>query len=101
MKKRIVALILSLIFVFSFSAMADGIPKDTKRELLRYILFTAQSNAKDEVSFTDVLLKTLMEYAQTDEEYEQLLRNLIRYVQGERILNINTITIHHRSIERR
>lgn len=75
MKKRIVALILSLIFIFSFSAMAE-VSKDSKRELLRYILFTAQSNAKDELSSTDVLLKTLIDYAETDEEYEQLLRNL-------------------------
>jgi len=77
MKKRIAALVISLIFIFSFIAQADGsISNDTKRELIRYILFTAQSESKEGISSTDVLLETLMSLVETDEEYEQLLRNL-------------------------
>ena len=54
MKKRIIALLGCLIFMFSFSAFADsssnGITEETKKELLRYILYASQADSKEEMN---------------------------------------------------
>lgn len=79
MKKRIIALLSCLILVFSFGAAASEteskISDETKKELLRYILYTSQAESKDEIDYTEVFLDTLMKYAEgSDEEYNKLLR---------------------------
>ena len=80
MKKRITALLLGcFIFLFGFTAIAEesgsGVSDASKKELLRYILFTAQQESKEELDYTEVFLDTLMKYAEdSDEEYNKLLR---------------------------
>ena len=72
MKNKIITLLLLLTLLFSFTAYANDIRENNKRELLRYILINASNNAKHEIDSEELFLDTLMKVAgDSDEDYEQ------------------------------
>ena len=76
MKKKIIAFTLCFLMIFSSAVFAQSaVTDDTKKELLRYILFSALEASKEDFNTTDLFLDTLMKYAEeSDENYNQLLR---------------------------
>lgn len=79
MKKRIIALFTTVFLVVgcSFSALAEnsGVSEDSKKELIRYILFNALQTAKEDVDSTELFLDTLMKLTDGDDEkYNDVLR---------------------------
>ncbi|MBQ7792081.1 MAG: hypothetical protein IJ367_01125, partial [Clostridia bacterium] len=75
MKKKIIALVLTLIFCFSLPVFAGNVSQNNKRELIRYILMNAESTSKEEINIEELLLDTLMKFAgESDEDYEQVLK---------------------------
>lgn len=79
MKKRITALIISLIMIiscsFCVSASEGTVSIESKKELIRYILFSAIQSAKKDVNSTELFLDALMKIAgEDDEKYNEILR---------------------------
>lgn len=82
MKKRILALLMSIFMIFgcSFSVFAEEespflVTEETKKEIVRYILLTVLQEAKEDVNMTELLLDTLGRYAEgSDEEFDKMLR---------------------------
>lgn len=80
MKKKIIALFGCFVFLFGAASFAEdaknGINDETKKELLRYIYYTALADAKEDIDYEEVFLDTLMKYAEnSDEDFNRLLRN--------------------------
>lgn len=79
MKKKLVAFLTSLIMIFGCSvcvfAESSGVSAESKKELIRYILFNAVQTAKEDVNSTELFLDTLMKLAGDDDEaYNEILR---------------------------
>lgn len=75
MKQKILALIMVVVFCFSLPVCAEGISKNNKRELIRYIYLNALGSSKEEIDTVDLFLDTLMRIAEDDDEtYEQILK---------------------------
>ncbi len=75
MKKRLTALLLALCIVLALPFSAHAISMNNKKELLRYIYFSAVTNAKADVDTVDLFLDTLMKLiGESDEEYEKALK---------------------------
>ncbi len=79
MKKRLAALFISVIMIFSFCITGfaeSGVDQETKRELIRYILFSALNNSKEDIDQTELFLDALMKFAgDDDEKFNEVLRN--------------------------
>jgi len=79
MKKRIASIMMSIIMILSFfnvSYAESAVDEETKKELVRYILFAALNDSKEEIDSTELFLDTLMKYADDDDEkFNELLRN--------------------------
>ena len=81
MKKRLIAFILTLIMLFTLPYSASAISQNNKKELIRYIYFSALTNAKNEVDSVELFLDTLMKFAgENDEDYEQVLKYLTQSI---------------------
>lgn len=79
MKKKITALFVSLIMIISSSICAfsaeSTVSVETKKELIRYILFNVIQSSKENVDSTALFLDTLMKLAgEDDEKYNEILR---------------------------
>lgn len=75
MKKKLISLILILIFCFSLPVFAGNVSQNNKRELIRYIYINAINNSKEDIDPVDLFLDTLMKFAgEDDEDYEQVLK---------------------------
>lgn len=79
MKKRLISLFTTVFLVVgcSFSVFAEntGVSEESKKELIRYILFNALQTAKEDVNSTDLFLDALMKIAgDDDEKYDDILR---------------------------
>ncbi len=79
MKKRFLSFLLTVIMIFSLSTVSfaqSTVDEETKRELIRYILFTAMNYSKDDIDSTELFLDTLMKFAgEDDEKFNEVLRN--------------------------
>ncbi len=75
MKKKLISLILVLVFCFSRPVFAGNVSQNNKRELIRYIYINALNNSKEEIDPVELFLDTLMKVAgESDEDYEQVLK---------------------------
>ena len=79
MKKRFSAFLLTVIMILSCSTVSfaqSAVDENTKRELIRYILFAAINESKENIDSTELFLDTLMKFAgDDDEKYNEVLRN--------------------------
>ncbi len=77
MKKKIASLFACAVMIFSVfvSSASAEVSEDSKKELLRYILYTARQESKEEIDTAELFLDTLMKYAGGDDEkYNEILR---------------------------
>ncbi len=75
MKKKLISLILVLVFCFSLPVFAGNVSQNNKRELIRYIYINALNNSKEDIDPVELFLDTLMKFAgESDEDYEQVLK---------------------------
>ncbi|MBO5409367.1 MAG: S41 family peptidase [Clostridia bacterium] len=75
MKKKLTSVILILVMLFALPCSAHALSKNNKKELMRYIYFSALSNAKTEVDAVDLFLKAIMKMVgDSDEKYEEALK---------------------------
>lgn len=75
MKKKLISLVLLLVFVFSVPTSAAEISENNKRELIRYIYSTAISNSKSEIEALELFLDTLVKVSNADNiNYDRVLK---------------------------
>jgi carboxyl-terminal processing protease len=89
MKKKILALLLILLFILNIPSFAQT-SQNNKKELLRHIYLEAKQNAKEKIDDIDLFLDALMEFAgEDDKDYDKVLANLTRSIDeyGDYITN--------------
>lgn len=75
MKKKLTSVILILIMLLAVPFSANATSQNNKKELLRYIYFSALSNAKTDIDSVDLFLDTIMKLVgESDEDYERALK---------------------------
>ncbi len=78
MKKRIASAFLAVMMIFSFACVSHAestVDEQTKKELIRYILFSAINSSKEEVDTDELFLDALMKFAgDDDEKFNEVLR---------------------------